>query len=287
MRGAITKFSSLYLTQGVRVEVEWPAFLESLASPYIRQTKDAVPGWSPATFESDSRAEGKRAVSVDALATEYDNTISVDEAVERWSRYFGCIYTTHSHTSESPRFRVVAPYSRSITTVEQKRVVLAAKNIGGPIDLRATIDQKRFWYMPSRRPAGSFEFRWLTGAVFDVESALASVPVSPPSPTATSSQSVGHVSSTPVIDRARAYLASMPPSISGSNGHSALFAAARVLVSGFELSDADALALLNDYNGRSQPAWDERDLKRKIEQAGNVESTKPRGWLLAAPRRVA
>ena len=47
-----------------------------------------------------------------------------------------------------------------------------------------------------------------------------------------------------VADRARRYVEKMPPAISGSGGHNALFAVARVLIHGFDLPEDDAWQIL-------------------------------------------
>lgn len=87
---------------------------------------------------------------------------------------------------------------------------------------------------------------------------------------------------TPVIERARKYLAKMDPAVSGQRGHDALFAAARVLVWGFRLSDADAYDLLaNEYNPRCLPPWSEKEIRHKVSEANSKPSKMPRGWLLS------
>ena len=84
--------------------------------------------------------------------------------------------------------------------------------------------------------------------------------------------------------RARAYLAKMPPAISGSGGHLATFNAAQVLVRGFDLEEGAALGLLRDhYNPRCQPPWSERDLQHKIRSAAK-DSQRERGYLLDGNR---
>jgi archaellum biogenesis ATPase FlaH len=86
---------------------------------------------------------------------------------------------------------------------------------------------------------------------------------------------------TPVIDRARRYLAKMPPAVSGQRGHDALFTAARAMVWGFCLPTEDAYNLLaNEYNHRCLPPWSEKEVRHKIDQAAATASNKPRGWLL-------
>lgn len=65
---------------------------------------------------------------------------------------------------------------------------------------------------------------------------------------------------------ARAYLDKLPPAISGAGGHPATFRAACEIVR-FGLGDADALALLRDYNRRCSPPWTEKELLHKLTDA--------------------
>jgi len=83
-----------------------------------------------------------------------------------------------------------------------------------------------------------------------------------------------------VIERARKYVAKCPAAISGQNGHGATFHVAAVLVHGFALGEADALALLREWNGSCVPPWGESDLQYKIKSAANTVHTLPRGHLL-------
>lgn len=81
-------------------------------------------------------------------------------------------------------------------------------------------------------------------------------------------------------DRARKYLASCPPAISGSNGHGTTYTVAVALTNGFSLSRDDALSLLREYNASCSPPWSERELAHKIDQAIAKPHDKPRGHLL-------
>jgi len=71
-----------------------------------------------------------------------------------------------------------------------------------------------------------------------------------------------------VLDRARRYVATMPPAISGSSGHNRTFNVACVLRIEFDLSEGDALTILSEYNNRCDPPWSEKDLQHKIQDAG-------------------
>lgn len=84
--------------------------------------------------------------------------------------------------------------------------------------------------------------------------------------------------------RARAYLARLPESISGSGGHDALFEASAATVRGFGLTEAEALELLiSDFNPRCQPPWSQRELEHKVRDVA-ANCTREWGYLLNAPR---
>jgi hypothetical protein len=71
------------------------------------------------------------------------------------------------------------------------------------------------------------------------------------------------------IDRASAYLASMPPAIQGSRGGTATYKAA--LVRGFALDEGTAFALLaREYNPRCKPPWPAKGLARKVNEAAKA-----------------
>jgi putative DNA primase/helicase len=68
------------------------------------------------------------------------------------------------------------------------------------------------------------------------------------------------------MDRARRYLDKLPPAISGQGGHDATFHAACELFR-FGLGDADAMALLREYNARCVPPWSDAELAHKMDDA--------------------
>ena len=70
-----------------------------------------------------------------------------------------------------------------------------------------------------------------------------------------------------VLQMAEAYIATMPPAISGQRGHDATFSVACRLIIGFGLSVEQALPIMLRYNQRCQPPWSEAELRRKLEQA--------------------
>jgi hypothetical protein len=87
------------------------------------------------------------------------------------------------------------------------------------------------------------------------------------------------VPSTDRIDRARQYLARVPPALAGEHGDRQTFKVACKLVRGFSLADAEALALFDEWNRRCHPPWTERELRAKL-AAAKKYGTDPVGALL-------
>lgn len=88
-------------------------------------------------------------------------------------------------------------------------------------------------------------------------------------------------SSTPELERrAVAYLAAMPPAISGQRGHDACYAAATAVVHGFGIPPDRAFELLLEhYNPGCEPPWSEKELRHKVEDAAVKPHERPFGWL--------
>lgn len=85
------------------------------------------------------------------------------------------------------------------------------------------------------------------------------------------------------VERARRYLAKVPPAVAGQRGHDQTFRAACVLIRQFALSEADALALLREWNQACQPPWTEGHLAHKVRSAARGGDFKP-GSIQALPR---
>ena len=81
------------------------------------------------------------------------------------------------------------------------------------------------------------------------------------------------------FDRARRYLATIPPAIVGHHGDVHTFRVACRLVRGFALADDEALVLLSEWNARCQPPWRTRDLTDKLSRARQY-GREPIGGLL-------
>jgi hypothetical protein len=71
----------------------------------------------------------------------------------------------------------------------------------------------------------------------------------------------------PAVERAKRYLASVPPAIAGQHGDVHTFRICCRLVRGFALDDDQALHVLSDWNARCEPPWSPAELLDKLHRA--------------------
>lgn len=83
----------------------------------------------------------------------------------------------------------------------------------------------------------------------------------------------------PTLDRAKRYLASVPPAIAGQHGDVHTFRICCRLVRGFALNDDQALHALEAWNARCQPPWSPEELLDKLRRAARY-GREPVGGLL-------
>jgi hypothetical protein len=69
------------------------------------------------------------------------------------------------------------------------------------------------------------------------------------------------------VERARRYLAAIPPAVAGQHGDVHTFRICCRLVRGFALDDDEALVVLSEWNRRCEPPWTEREMQAKLRSA--------------------
>ena len=83
----------------------------------------------------------------------------------------------------------------------------------------------------------------------------------------------------PAIERAKRYLASVPPAIAGQHGDVHTFRVCCRLIRGFALDDDQALHVLSEWNARCEPPWTTSELLDKLRRAARY-GREPVGGLL-------
>lgn len=285
MRITLTFFGSLFTPQGRAVRTSWPAMLDRLGRPSVYARKEDAPRWSAASFEGDRRSLAN-VRSLCAVVLDVDAGAELAAVIAVLDDLFAFVHSTWSATPDRPRWRVVIPLDRVVTTAEHERVWRWAasrlERAGIEPDYAAR-DASRIWALPSIAAGGAYVHRVLEGAFAEVDHALAAIPETkllerdPRGPDRTDDLEKR-------IERARRWLACVDPAISGAGGHTVTFRAALGLVRGFALPIDDALRLLvEEYNPRCQPAWSTYELRHKVRSAATrARVNEP--WLLNARR---
>lgn len=181
------------------------------------------------------------------------------------------------------------PFKKAFRHGETKRVVLDFHGTGGQVVCPPAVwtsadgarTEPREWDGGSPGEPAVVAFPQLWGAVCRLAAACgANIPAPAGGPNGTGGGATGSVER-----RAAAYLAKVPAAVAHHGGHDQLFAAARALVWGFDLSVADAVGLLEvHYNPRCVPPWSEAELRHKCEEADRVPFDKPRRYLIDGAR---
>ncbi|CEP95541.1 virulence-associated protein e [[Clostridium] sordellii] len=87
----------------------------------------------------------------------YENMI---EDIEKNCDFAMCIYTTHKHTKENPRFRIVIPLSYEVDPIEYEAIARKlAFNIGIDYFDDTTYSPSRLMYFPSTSKDGDYVFK--------------------------------------------------------------------------------------------------------------------------------
>jgi hypothetical protein len=262
----ITRWNNLLDTQGKPEDIDWLALCAEFSRVRPFAGDNLHPGWSAAEFRDDRR--GRDAVlRVFALCLDYDSGETIEGAERTWDGYAALIHTTRKHTAEAPRFRVVLPLSRPVTAAEYDELWPRVAHHAGPVD-QAPKDPSRFWFVPGvgAHEGAEFYAKRLRGDPLDPDEWLAK-PLPAPKPI-TTDRDLKPTDPTQAERRARAYIAKMPEAVSGEHGHDATWAVAVVLAKGFGFDEEQTYRILrDDYNPRCRPAWKDKELRHKAQQA--------------------
>lgn len=293
-RATITRFERTTTTQGKRYSLDWERLFDRLCQATIETNKLDLPLWAPTIWPGDNRREGTNPVELYALVLDLDHGATLSGGVGAiQDGPMACLHTSFQHqrdvkvkdprTGETTivredRFRLVFPLSTPVAFARYGVVWRSAERWmreahGLTIDGQAK-NGGRCWFVPAHAPGCPFEAHRHHGQLLDPWQLVESWPTIRevrPLPPPRKTQPGREASK---LKRASAYLARMPESVSGQNGHAALWNAAFTLVKGFQLDPEDArILLMREFNPRCQPEWSEKEIAHKVRQANTARET--------------
>lgn len=151
-------FAHVTNTTAQDVEEDWPAFARHylLAKPRAMLDKRQAGMYSPARF-SGPRSE-PNVQTLSAVVLDFDNTSDTPSLPEDHADNLGDLtyawHTTHSHTQDAPRWRLVIPFDREVTRAEFVAIFPAVLELLGddPNIDRTCGEVSRAYWLPSAKP---------------------------------------------------------------------------------------------------------------------------------------
>lgn len=96
------------------------------------------------------------------------------DTIEMLYNFGCCLYSTHKHSEEKPRFRIVIPLSRPVTPEEYGAIArMVAFDIGMDYFDDTTYEASRLMYWPSTSKDGVFKFNYKDGPWINPDEVLA------------------------------------------------------------------------------------------------------------------
>lgn len=292
--------------QGKRYLIEWERLFDRFFDPTIATNKMDLPLWAPTIWPGDNRKEGSTPIEVCALVLDVDHGATLAAGVSAIEDGpMACLHTSFRHQQEvevkdrqtkktsilrEDRFRLVFPFAKPVPAARYGAVWRAAekwmRDAHGLVIDPSGKNASRCWFVPAHGPGCPYHAQINRGPLLDPVELVERWPtlqVVPPLPPPRKTQPGREASK---LKRASAYLARMPESVSGQEGHRALFNAAVALVKGLELDPEDArILLMREFNPRCQPEWSEKEIARKVRQATTAHT--PPGFIRDRERQIS
>ena len=131
------------------VDTSWGDLTRKLTKHKATDDKRGVQLWSPCVYEEGASRSRDAVIEVTALALDYDSGVLISEAKATWADYAHVLHTSHSHTQEHHKFRVVIRLASPIPTARYESLwQWANRQAGGELDKQAR-DPSRMWFVPS------------------------------------------------------------------------------------------------------------------------------------------
>lgn len=153
-------------------DLDWPTLVRALSDfRFIAGDKEerrrSCPLWSPVELSAPRRLN-RNVVSVSCLVLDYDDGISLFDALIRWEGYRVAGYTTWNHKPDAPRCRVVLPLLRPIPGRMWSGLYREILGQQGMDADPQCIDPSRAYYLPAIGAGGPHSHEQRDGELLDL-----------------------------------------------------------------------------------------------------------------------
>lgn len=168
--------------------MRWSSFLDMLSetcrtretiNEYLNLTKKQqddikdIGGFVGGTLK-DGRRTDTNVLSRSLITLDADYApVDLWDELELLFGYTCCMYNTHKHRKETPRYRLIIPLSRPVNSEEYEAIARKlAEDIGIDYFDDTTYQASRLMYWPSTSKDGEYVFRHMAGTVLDPQTVL-------------------------------------------------------------------------------------------------------------------
>lgn len=131
----------------------WAQFCVSFSEHRQQEQKDG-PAWSPVSYAPNSKRGNDGVEHVYFAVIDVDNGAPLDEVLARFEGLAYLVHSSHSHTVETPKYRVILPLAAPVAAIDWHVVWARINQLAGGCDDPATKDPSRIYYKPSHPAAG-------------------------------------------------------------------------------------------------------------------------------------
>lgn len=178
----VTRFTSAAATRQTREATTLRQFGDVIRSTRAA-AKSALPWCKLATFGDDPTAKGSlrhdaNLQAVEGIEGDYDaGAVTLDEAAARLETagVAALIYTTPSHRPDTPRWRVLAPLSATVTPSERAALTARLNGALGGILAPESFTPSQAYYFGALGDGAAHEVRLVEGAALDTLDGLPSI----------------------------------------------------------------------------------------------------------------
>jgi len=147
---------------------DWDSVAQWMNRHRETDSKESAPLFAPHVLKEFGTRKNADVIALSAWVADLDGQEFTHEMRIRFQQLHYFAYTTHSHTSTNPHWRVIFPFSEVVKAEEWPEIWERCRSwFGGEIKIdKSCKDAARFYFIPSHRKGSEHELIWNIGEQF-------------------------------------------------------------------------------------------------------------------------
>jgi putative DNA primase/helicase len=159
-------FSTFSDTVPEATQLSWPEYCKRFSRHLEKPNKKAAPLWSPASYPEGKLRKAEHVQFVSMGVLDIDGGAAPAEILARLKGWKFLAHSTHSHSAESPSFRVAIPFSKPVPAGQWSEIWSRLNDLVLEKNDQSTKDASRMYFVPSCAPGSKEKFVQVGEGVF-------------------------------------------------------------------------------------------------------------------------